>query len=62
MNLLVIDVGTSSMRGLLFNQGGELLYKKQREYRVDTSGGLAVEQDPGVLRESLMGILACVGE
>ena len=33
MNILVIDVGTSSMRGILFSQDGEVLTERQRLYQ-----------------------------
>ena len=62
MNILVIDVGTSSMRGLLFNGQGQVMYKKQREYGIDTVDNITVEQDPAVLKDSLYTILAAAGE
>ena len=34
MNILVIDVGTSSMRGILFTQDGETLTQRQQLYQV----------------------------
>ena len=37
MNILVIDVGTSSMRGILFTQDGETLTQRQQLYQ-DTYG------------------------
>lgn len=62
MNILVIDVGTSSMRGLLFDQKGNILFKEQKEYQPETHDNIAVEQDPAILRNSLNRILKAVGE
>ncbi len=46
MNFLILDVGTSSMRGILFRQNGELLHTVQKEYQVITLENGWLEQDP----------------
>ena len=33
MNILVIDIGTSSMRGILYRKDGKKLYVKQVKYQ-----------------------------
>lgn len=38
MNFLILDVGTSSMRGILFRENGELLHTVQMEYQVNGFG------------------------
>ncbi len=46
MNILVIDVGTSSMRGILLSHKGEELTKKQCFYKASYKVGGRVEQSP----------------
>lgn len=46
MNILVLDVGTSSMRGILFSKEGVELLSKQCLYQPDYMAGGFVEQDP----------------
>lgn len=46
MNFLILDVGTSSMRGILFRQNGEQLRTVQKEYPVITLENGWVEQNP----------------
>jgi sugar (pentulose or hexulose) kinase len=46
MNILVIDVGTSSMRGILLSYSGEELTKKQYFYKASYRGEGRVEQSP----------------
>ena len=36
MNFLILDVGTSSMRGILFRGNGEMLHTVQKTYQVIT--------------------------
>lgn len=36
MNFLILDVGTSSMRGILFRANGEMLHTVQKTYQVIT--------------------------
>ena len=46
MNVLVIDVGTSSMRGILFDHHGKSLIQKQELYQATYMENSWVEQDP----------------
>lgn len=55
--ILVIDCGSSSMRGILFDAAGEILHVEQRTYFMDIDGDAAT-QDPRVYRDSLREICA----
>lgn len=57
MNILVIDVGTSSMRGVLFSHEGKLLTEKQNLYSVTYMGNSWVEQNPSDWENALYDIL-----
>lgn len=46
MNFLILDVGTSSMRGILFREDGTQLSMVQKEYQVITLEHGWVEQNP----------------
>ena len=46
MNILVLDVGTSSMRGTLMNEHRAVLFRRQVKYQPTFGPGDAVEQDP----------------
>lgn len=46
MNILVLDVGTSSMRGILFNQSGHQIFHHQTLYHVDYQSDIIAEQNP----------------
>lgn len=46
MNVLALDVGTSSMRGILFDEEGNPLRSRRVPYRVTTIDQTRVEQDP----------------
>ena len=46
MNILVLDVGTSSMRGTLWDMGPDILWKDQLTYSPDYPGDGLAEQDP----------------
>ena len=46
MNILVIDIGTSSMRGILYHENGEKVFTKQIRYQPVHDGEGKVEQDP----------------
>ena len=47
MNILVLDVGTSSMRGTLLDSSYQALFGKQIKYQPDFGEDGWVEQDPG---------------
>ena len=46
VNILVLDVGTSSMRGTLMSDHKETRFRKQVKYQPTFGPGKAVEQDP----------------
>lgn len=46
MNFLIIDVGTSSMRGILFDETGTMLHTERRTYDLITKECGWVEQNP----------------
>ena len=56
MNILVIDVGTSSMRGILFDREGRILIQKREKYRPDYKSPVQVEQKAGDFYLSLIHI------
>lgn len=60
MNILVIDVGTSSMRGILFSHEGKLLAEKQTLYSVSYLENSWVEQEASDWENALYGIIKTV--
>ena len=56
-HILVVDVGTSSMRGVLFNADGQILHTLQRKYRVSYLSDSMAEQDPRDWEDALFTIL-----
>ena len=59
MNILVIDTGTSSMRGILYEQNARILFTHQVTYQVSFHGQCA-EQNPGDYLNALLEILQAV--
>lgn len=57
MFVYVIDVGTSSMRGILYDPNASVLFKKQISYHPDYYSDGRVEQDPAVWLQSLEQLL-----
>lgn len=57
MNILVIDVGTSSMRGILFDNKGNNLKVRQTLYKPSYGENSWVEQNPSDWEEALYDIL-----
>ena len=57
MNVLVIDVGTSSMRGILFDHHGKSLTQKQELYQATYMENSWVEQDPADWENALYSII-----
>lgn len=55
--ILVIDVGTSSMRGVLFDEAGKVIHVVQKKYQTLYMSPILVEEEPAVWRATLMGIL-----
>ena len=62
MNIFVIDIGTSSMRGILFDSRGKRLGEKQVKYQPDKYPDGRIEQDPGNWTNSLETIASAVAE
>lgn len=60
--ILVMDIGTSSMRGIVFDRSGNVMWKEQRSYELCVLGGGAVEMDLEVLNFHLSGVLKLAGE
>lgn len=58
MNILVVDVGTSSMRGILFSREGCQLAQKQCTYKVSYMSNGWAEQDPSDWKEALHEIVS----
>ena len=56
MNTLIIDIGTSSMRGILFDEAGEKLAVHQVRYQPDKLPDGRIEQDPEDWTGSLVAI------
>lgn len=56
-NILVIDVGTSSMRGVLFDEAGKVIHVVQKKYQTLYTSPILVEEEPAVWRATLLGIL-----
>lgn len=59
--ILVVDVGTSSLRGILFDRMGKTVWNMQREYELEVSGNGAVEMDLRILDGHLWSILEQAG-
>lgn len=65
--ILVIDTGSSSMRGLLYNQNGEVLFTRRLTYFMETTGDNAAQQDSRCYQDCLLQICsaaaaACKGQ
>ena len=58
MNFLILDVGTSSMRGILFREDGKLLHTVQKEYQVLALEHGWVEQNPLDFKDSMTEIVS----
>lgn len=56
MAMLVFDVGTSSMRGVLLNDKAEILCQFQRKYHPTFHTAVHVTQDPQIWRKTLYDI------
>lgn len=62
MNVLVLDIGTSSMRGILFRENGEKIFDVMKKYKPQYGRMGIVEQDILVLERALYYILEKVLE
>ena len=58
INFLVVDGGTSSMRGTLFGQNGEILMGTQSTYQSEFPAEFLVEQDPHSWEGALLYVAA----
>ena len=58
INILVVDVGTSSMRGTLFGQDGGILMGTQSTYQSEFPAEFLVEQDPHSWEGALLYVAA----
>lgn len=50
---MVIDVGTSSLKAMLYNKSGQMLYRATKEYHSEFGGNNYVEQNPLTWKEAL---------
>jgi glycerol kinase len=55
-NILIFDVGTSSMRGILYDEAGRAVYKAQQKYSPLFMKNHWVEQNPATWRNALVAI------
>lgn len=62
MGILVVDTGSSSMRGILFDKAGQMRFTEQRKYCMDTSADGVAEYDPAVFQVCLTGICAACAQ
>ena len=53
MGILVFDVGTSSMRGVLMNEQADILCQFQGKYHPDFHSSIYVTQNPEIWRSVL---------
>lgn len=51
--ILIIDTGSSSMRGILFDRQGTILYRRQEKYFMDVRPNGSAEQDPEKYAQAL---------
>ena len=54
MGILVFDVGTSSMRGVLMNEQADILCQFQGKYHPDFHSSIYVTQNPEIWRSVLL--------
>ena len=62
MGILVFDVGTSSMRGVLINDKADILCQFHRKYHPTFYSSIKVTQDPEIWRKALYDIARDVGD
>ena len=56
-HILIIDVGTSSLKAMLYDQAGRLLHRASQEYHSQFFGNHYVEQDPLTWKGALLSTL-----
>lgn len=59
--ILVVDVGTSSLRVIVFDRMGKMVFKEQREYELCMEEDGTVEMDLKILDEHLNDVLTAAG-
>ena len=62
MHILTVDVGTSSMRGIVFTQEGRALFSGQRAYQPQYLQNGWVEQEPADWESALFALLSQAAE
>ncbi|WP_041591447.1 FGGY-family carbohydrate kinase [Tepidanaerobacter acetatoxydans] len=62
MYILSLDVGTSSMRGIIYDERGKLIYSCQEHYKVEYKPPNIVKQDPLTWKRALYNVLNCISE
>lgn len=60
--VLVVDVGTSSLKAMLYNREGQLLHRAAQEYHSEFFGNHYVEQSVVTWKEALLATLKQSGE
>lgn len=60
--ILVLDIGTSNVRALLFNEKGEIVHKKSLENTPEYKSEKMVEHQPGKYREKIIKLIRECGE
>ena len=53
MNVLIVDAGTSSMRGVLMNEEAEVLFQTRKRYHPEFCSAVKVIQNPLVWKKAL---------
>lgn len=61
-HILVIDVGTSSLKSMLYTSTGKLLNRASQEYHSEFFSNNHVEQDPFTWQDSLVNTLKATGD
>lgn len=62
MGILVLDIGTSSMRGIVYDEKGNGVYKKQMEHSPVYLSDTLVEQNPFEFRDEAITILSACAQ
>ncbi|EAX48890.1 carbohydrate kinase, FGGY [Thermosinus carboxydivorans Nor1] len=60
--ILIIDVGTSSLKAMLYNSTGNMLYRASKEYHSEYGSNNYVEQNPLTWKEALLFTLKQSGQ
>ncbi|MDR3562254.1 MAG: FGGY family carbohydrate kinase [Negativicutes bacterium] len=61
-HVLVVDVGTSSLKTMLYSKTGQLLYRSGKEYHSEFGRDNHVEQNPASWKDALQVTLKAAGE